>query len=257
MDKVNKNMKLNKIYILFGFLVVLIFIYFINIYYLNRISGTISSNFVKLSIVVVNPTKEQCGDCFDVNNVVKFIASSKAVKITKEKTITAKDANYNSIIEKNGIKNLPAVVISGDISSIKISKMIKSLYGVTKKGNIIIQNLLPYYDIKTQNKKGFIEAILLKDKTCGDCFDVTKYLGTLRRLGMYVATSSVYDISSEKGKSYIKKYNIKEVPVLLMSPAANYYPGFKNSWQKVGTIAPDGWFIFREVQKTRGKYRNI
>ena len=112
-----------------------------------------------------------------------------------------------------------------------------------------MQNLLPYYDIKTQQKKGFIDVVLLKDKSCSDCFDVTRYLSTLKRFGMAIATSSIYDISSPEGKSYVEKYNIKKVPTMLMSASADDYSGFKKLWKSVGTVESDGWFIFRKVDR--------
>lgn len=253
----NKNMEFKRTHLLLGLLVVLVLLYAINIYNLGKINNSLLGNYVKLSLVIINPSQEQCDNCFNTEGVVNLLASSNEIKITKKDIITPNSSKYKNLVEKNGIKNLPAIILSGDIESVKIAKMIKSLHGVKENGNIIIQNLLPYYDIKTHENKGLINVVLLKDKSCSDCFNVTQYLYMLKRFGMVVATSSTYDVSSTKGKSYVKEYNIKKVPTLIMSPEAGDYPGFRKSWKSVGTDESNGWFVFRNVQSTGGKFSNI
>ncbi len=254
---VDKNMKFKKINLLLGFLVVLILLYAINIFNLNKINKSLSGDPVKLSLTIINPSEGECGNCFNTKSIVGFINSQGELKITKEKTLTPESSKYSSFVEKNGIKNLPAIVISGDIANVKVAGMFKTLSGEKINGNIVLQNLLPYYDLKTKEKKGFIDVVLLKDGSCSDCFDVTQYLNTLNRFGMAISSSFIYDISSPEGKLYIKKYNIKKVPTMLMSASADDYPGFKKLWESVGTVEPDGWFIFRKVQDIGGKFSNI
>lgn len=250
-------MKLKRIHLFLGLLLILLLLYTVNIFYLNKITDSLLGNPVRLSITIINANKDQCSDCFNTTGIVNFITSSNKIKITRKRIITPESFEYKNLIIKDKIKNLPAIIVSGDITNIKIAKIIKLLPGKEENGNIIIQNLPPYYDIGTQEKKGFIKVVLLEDKSCSNCFNVKQYLGTLKRLGIAVSTSSIYDVSSPNGKLYVKKYNIKKVPTMLISPETNIYPGFRKLWENVGTIAPDGWFIFRKVQSTGGKFSNI
>jgi len=52
------------------------------------------------------------------------------------------------------------------------------------------------------------------------------------------------------------KYNITKVPALLVSPDAKYYQNLNTAWAEVGTIAPDGWYIFRSTE-VMGIYKNL
>lgn len=240
-----------------GLFAVLIILFAVNIFNLNKIGSFLSGDPVEMTITVINPTLQQCDDCFDTSSVLGFLTNSKEIKITDKKVVTPESSEYENLIKKYGIKNLPAVIVSGDIENRKTIEIIKSLPGKDIKDSIVLQDLLPYYDIKTNTKKGFLDVVILEDKSCKDCFDNTQYTTTLERFRMKIATSSVYDISSAKGKFYVKKYNIKKIPTMLILKSANDYPGFKNLWKQVGTIESDGVFVFREVQKVSSKFKNI
>ncbi|VAW26889.1 hypothetical protein MNBD_BACTEROID04-1622 [hydrothermal vent metagenome] len=231
--------------------------YVANIFNISNISASIIDKPVKLSFIVIEPSKQQCEDCFDAESVIEIINSSHNIKTTNKKIITPNSSKYDKLIKQYEIKNIPAVVVSGDIANSKITGAWEALLGKEKDGSIVIQNLLPFYDITEQKQKGFIDVVLLKDEACIDCFEATQYLETLKRSAMMVKNYLVYDVSSAEGKLYVEKYKIKKVPALLMSVAADDYPEFAESWKEVGTIEPDGWFIFREVQKTGGKFSEI
>ena len=96
----------------------------------------------------------------------------------------------------------------------------------------------------------------MKDKTCKKCFDENRYLAILKRTGVVIGNSTVYDIASPQGKALLKKYRIAKIPTLVLSASANDYPGFAVSWKQVGSQEKDGWFVFREVQKM-GKYKTL
>ena len=250
-------MKFEKIYLLFALLVVLGVLYIVNIFSIADIASSVVDKPVKLSFTVINPSKEQCEDCFDVETLIGIIKSSHNIKITNKKIVTPSDSGYSKLVKRYDVKNLPAIVVSGDTSNSKITGAWESLSGEDKKGDVLIQNLLPFYDIKEQKQKGFIDVVLLEDKTCSDCFEATQYLETLKRSAMTVKNYSVYDISSAEGRVYVDKYKIKKVPALLMSASADDYPGFRDAWKDVGTIESDGWFVFRKVEKTGGKFSEI
>ncbi len=250
-------MKFEKIHLFLILSVILSVLYVVNIFNINNISVSIVSKPVKLSFIVIEPNEEQCEECFDAESIIGLMNSTHNIKITRKKIITTDSFKYDKLVEQYKIKNIPAIIVSGDVVNSKITGVWKSLSVEEKDGSIVIQNLLPFYDIKEQKQKGLVDVVLLKDETCSNCFEATQYLETLKRSAMTVRSYLIYDISSSEGKFYIEKYKIKKVPTLLISKSADDYPGFTESWKDVGTIALDGWFIFREVQNTGGEFSEI
>ncbi len=250
---------INKTYLFFGLLSVLAVLYAGNIFGINKIINLLVDKPVKLSFLIVSPDKEQCEKCFDAKKVVSLIKSSHNIKISGNKIVKKGDFLYDKLLNQYALKNLPAVIVSGDISDERILGSWKSFDGEKKDEAIVIQNLLPFYDIASGEEKGLIDIILLKDASCTDCFDEGEYIKMITRGGMVVKNLKVYDISSQKGADIVKQYKITKVPTIILSSDAGDYPGFEKSWKGVGTKEDDGRFVLREVEKTTNglKFKTI
>ncbi len=250
-------MQLNKFNLILVLFVILGVFYAFNIFSANKIISSLTDNSsVTLLFTVIVPDNNQCPKCFDTTALLKSIDTSSKIKISNKKIITSSSLIFGNLIKRYKIKNLPALIISGDISDKRVINIWKSLKGTEEDGNIVIQNMLPFYNLAEQKPKGIVDAILIKDKTCKKCFDESLYLTATKRLGMTIGNSTIYDISSSKGYLLAKKYKITKIPAFLLSTDAEDYPGFGSLWKEVGTKEKDGWFVFREVQKM-GKYKNI
>lgn len=249
-------MSYNKTKIVFVLFAVLATLYAVNIFLTKNISDAIIDTPAKVSFMVIEPPKDQCENCFDAEKVIKMVDANGNIKY-RSSNISYGSAFSKKYIKTYDIKNLPAVIVSGDIANKNISSLWKILSGEEKNGRIVIENLLPYYDIESGEVKGIMSAILLKDKTCKNCFDENKYTDALGRFGMFVGKTDTYDIASKDGKMLVRKYSITKIPALILSPDAGDYPGFASSWKDVGTIEKDGWFVFREAQKLDTKYESI
>ena len=241
--------KLSKTYLFFALFVILGGLYAVNIFSINKVSELLVDKPVKLSFVLVVPDKDECEKCFDAQKIVNLIDSSHNIKILGKKTLTLGNLAYSKTIGEYEIKNLPALVISGDIADKRIVGSWNSLGGKKVNGKIVIQNLLPFYDIAEKNTKGLISAILLKDDTCTECFNEEEYINMIQRRGMTIGNSTVYDISSDKGALLVEQYEITKIPALILSSDAGDYLGFAESWKEVGTEEEDGSFVLRNVQK--------
>ncbi len=251
-------MNYNKTQILFALFAILAILYATNIFFTRSISNAIIDTPVKLSFTIIQPPNGGCKGCFNGNEISKMVNTSHNIKYTNS-SMPYSSALSQKYIKDYGIKNLPAVIVSGDIANEKILPAWKALYGKEKNGRIIIENLLPYYDIKTGSVKGIVDTVLLEDGKCKKCFSGDKYIDIIvKRFGMTIGKNVTYDISSVEGNALVKKYNIVKVPMLMLSSDAESYPGFASSWKKeVGTIEKDGKFIFREVQKISPDYKKI
>ncbi len=242
-------MKFKKIHLFLVFLVVLGGLYVINIFNINKVANLVVVKPVSLSFVVITPNKLDCGDCFDAQNIISIIKKSHDVKISNTKMVTPSSSTYRELIKKYKIKNLPAIVISGEVLDKRIIGAWKSFASENIKNNIVIQNLLPYYDIASKRAKGFVTAVVLEDNTCKDCFSGMDYIKMIKQRSITIKKYKILDISTKEGSSLVKKYKITKIPTIVLSPEVNDYPGFANSWNEVGTMEKDGSFVLREVQK--------
>jgi len=243
------TIRFEKIHLFFALLAILGALYAVNIFSINKITSLLVDKPAKLSFVVVAPEKEKCEKCFDAQKVIDIIKVSHNTKISIKKTLNPKSSDYLNIIKKYDIKNLPALLVSGDIDDERILGAWKSFDGKKVDGRIVIQNLIPFYDIEEKRTKGLVDVILLKDSKCVDCFDEGGYLNMLERRGMVVKNSRTYDVSSKEGSSLVSKYSITKIPTMILSSGASDYADFIKSWKDVGTKENDGWFVLREVQR--------
>jgi len=237
-------------------LAVLVVLYSVNIFITGSISNALVTTPTKLSFLILDAPINQCSNCFDGNDIIKMIDTSHDITY-KSRTLLYGGALSKKNIEMYDIKNLPAVIVSGDIKNQGVLSAWNALSGKKVNGNIVIENLLPYYDLKSNSVKGIVNIVLLKDKTCTDCFDENGYLGVLKRFGVFVNEVKTYDINSKEGKTLVKKYSITKVPMFILSSSAGDYPALVSSWNQVGTISQNGKYIFRAVQKMGSKYKNI
>ncbi len=249
-------MSYSKTQIIFGLLGILAILYATNIYFNKKVTATLVDTPVKISFMVVEPPQNVCKDCFDTQKIIKMIDRVHNIKYKTS------DLSYDNVLSQKyiktyNIKNLPAIIVSGEVKNKEILSAWKALAGKKVNGRIVIENLLPFYDLKSGKVKGVISAILLKDKTCQKCFDENEYIKTLEQFGMVVSNTTVYDIASKKGRGFVKKYNITKVPTMILSPDAGDYSGLKYSWKEVGTVEKNGWYVFREVQKQNPNYEKI
>jgi len=249
-------MKYTKTHILFALITVLALLYASNIYYTKNLISALVEEPVKLSFVVIQGPEDACNNCFDVKSIIQSLGASQKTTY-KTKAISFEDPISAQYIEKYRIENLPAIIVSGDISNEKVAGAWTSLSGKEVNNSVVLENLLPYYDIKTAEIKGIINATLIKDATCEECFDENIYLNILKNFGLIINDSITYDVDSPEGTTLVKQYAITKVPTLILSPGTQAYSNFINSWPEVGTIEEDGALILRDVQKINTQYKEL
>jgi len=250
-------MLINKSYLFVILLFFLSVFYLANIFSINQVSTLLIEKPVKLSFTIITPIEGQCDKCFEAETVIDLIKKSHNIKISNKKILTAGSLSYGRVIEEYDIENLPALIISGEISDERILGAWTAFKGKEKAGKIVIQNLLPYYDLKEEKNKGLVDVVIISDKSCEECFDGNQYLEIINRLGVTIGDFKLYDVTSSLGSEFIQKYGITKVPTLILSSDVNDYQGFASSWKEVGTVEDDGVFVLREVQKIGGGFKNI
>jgi len=249
-------MKYNKTHLLYGLFAILAVLYVSKIYLTKNLTSLLVVSPVKLSFAVIQAPEKACNKCFDAGTIIKSIESSQKTTY-KTKNISFDNPISKQYVEKYQIKNLPAIVVSGDIANEKIARAWKSLSGKEVNKSIVLENLLPYYDIKNASIKGQINATLLKDSSCENCFDENIYLNILKNFGLIVNSTNTYDVSSKEGKALVENYAIYKLPTLILSSGTKDYANFVNAWSEVGTIEEDGNMVLRNVEKINTQYTEL
>lgn len=209
-------------------------------------------------LLVILP--DNCPDCFDIVQVTDFLKSIFNTKYRKIKIYQESDARADLLIKAHKIEVLPTFVLQGSTRSLQIDKIFdESSIAVLNDGVFVYKNKFPpFKNLKTGEIQGRFGITFLSDKSCVKCYNVYLHEQAMENLAMKPTSSSTIDVSSEEGKKLVKDYNIKFAPTIILKGDLDAYQNLKELWQSVGTIEPDGAYIFRERGlDLMGIYKNI
>jgi len=216
---------------------------------------------VKITILD-DPT---CTNCFNVSELV-FQLRKAGIVITSSKTVPTKSDEGKKLIAKYKLEHVPTLLLSADALEYSVISDIWAQIGsVENDGTLALRTISPPYVNTTSGKvEGLVELTTLVDGTCTPCVNASAYRDIFEN-GFRIAfkSNTLVDVSSTKGKTLLKKYNIDLIPTILMSKDAALYPAMQDVWPQVGTIEKDGTFVFRSVPKLENvlkksvSYKNI
>ncbi len=199
-----------------------------------------------------------CPDCFDLEGAVTDIKKQN-VTVEEENILTSDLPEAKNLIAKFAVSRLPTYLATGEVSKKSLEGFIKS-NGEIKDGTFIFTKVTPIF-IDTQSGKevGRVSVTYLTDSSCTDCYDAKRVHKSILSQGYGVAIRSerTIDINTPAGKNLVSKYKITQVPTLLISPEVSVYENIKSVWPQVGTVEPDGWYVFRQVSKMGVIYRDL
>lgn len=200
---------------------------------------------------------KDCEDCKGMNEVISFLRQQGVVFSSEESLVYASD-RAKSLIEKSGIRKVPAVIITDDVDEYEELSQALLESGIRKNGgNYVIEAILPpYRNLSTGRIEGLVKVTYLNDSGCDGCYDVLNQRVILGRFGVVIEKESFVDISDEEGAEIIKKYNISAVPTIIVSPDLGFYPALMQVWPQVGTVEKDGHYVFRKVE-VMGEFRDL
>ncbi len=239
-----------------GLLFVLLALYGANIFIIGKLSAALIDKPIELSFVTIAAPETDCAVCPEPKRIIDIIDQSH--NVTYDTTeLDSNSALGQKYIDLYGIENLPAIIVSGDIQDERILGSWKSFGARVEKDRVIIDALVPSYNLVEGKTRGVVEVLLLRDSTCVSCFDEKAYLNILQRFGVVIGKTAVYDVESTEGKELVEKYSIQKVPTMLISPDIDAYQRVMDTWNQVGTIESDNWLILREVQKISPEYLTL
>lgn len=209
----------------------------------------------EINLIVLKDSS--CNDCVSLEPLINSIKQAN-VKITEEKIIEAANPESKELISKYQIAKLPGLIVGGEIEKEQALKELWSKLGEIKEGVFILRQLgAPYVLVGTGEVKGRINLVMLMDKSCQNCYDVTVHESILRTYGLSTAEQKVVEASLGDGPKLIKQYKIELSPTIILSGDLDAYPALKSVWSSVGTVEKDGTYVFRAGVKNMGVYKDL
>lgn len=180
-----------------------------------------------------------CEDCFNITAAVDSIKQQKNLNITSVKELNFEESKIGA--GTYNISKLPAVVVTGDIANLTIQN-----FEAHGDALVFSQSLPPYYDVASSSIKGKVTAILLEEKSCTNCFNLSQVMEELKRAGIKSSETRI-DSKSAEGKQLISQYKIEKLPTIIFNKDALEYDVVKQVWSQVGSEESDGKLVLRLV----------
>lgn len=206
----------------------------------------------QIQVVVINDSR--CTYCNSTDLLLSTLVTDSAqlgVNITKVTVFDASSSEGAALISKYSLDVVPTMIITGDTNaSASLTSGWANLGSIEPDGAMVYRNVYPpYYNLSSNRVDGVVNVTELRASSCVDCFNISAMVDMLSgaQIGMRVGSITSYEYNSSEGKALLAKYNITKVPSMLLSPDAGAYPSLAKAWSNVGTIEPDGAYVYREV----------
>ncbi len=222
--------------------------------YTNATNGKI---FGRVTLYrIYDPTCGKCNDMSFLINQFKLLD----IDITEQKNITSSSNEGKNLISKYKLSFVPVIILSKDAGAYDIIKKAWSQIGKVESDGSYVLSLVypPFINLTTNELKGVVNVIYLTDKECTECYNVNLHRSILispSSFGMKLDKEETIDISDTKGTELLLKYNITQVPTIILSGGVNDYPssiGLKQFF----SMEKDGSYIFRKLSVV-GTYKDL
>ncbi len=256
------TVRIDKESLIVGLLFLFLALSIVQAYYLNGLSTLIFNEAEKVNeetrpaiIQLVKIVDSSCENCFDINQIVNLIQDLN-VNVTKSETLEYSSPEAKQMISQFNIKKVPALIFSGETNKSTLVGLWSQIGAKRNDGTYYIESLPPYRNLTSGNIEGLASLITVTDNSCSSCYNPSIHKSILLRFGIKPTEESVHDRNSTEGNQLLVKYNITNVPTILVSPDAKVYTSFVQVWESVGTVESDGWFIFRATEQM-GNYTDL
>ncbi len=253
-----KSVQVNKIF--YPLLLVLIIFSIANVVIINDINAGMT-NKISLkaeesrpaNIAVIKLSVSGCPDCFDADNTLSAL-SQYNINITDERSVDSSSDEGRQLIEKYGIRKVPALIVSGEINKSSIKDALAQ-YGELKSDAVVYIAAKPVYlDIDSGRIVGRINATMIKDSSCTECSNLSYMVNQIKQYGVSIENEKILDLSDAQAKILIEKYGIDIIPVMLLSSDIAAYTDLSAALQQIGTVESDGVYVLRTFNPP---YRNL
>lgn len=201
----------------------------------------------------------ECASCNDLSSLISQIKNA-GITISEEKTIASSTDEGKELIKNYNIEFVPAIILSKDAAAYEV--MQKAWFQIGSKendGSYVLRLVYPpFINLTTGKLRGLVDIVYLTDKSCAECYDVNMHKEILtnpQSFAIKLDKQEMIDVSDEKGKELIDKYNITQVPTIILSDEIIVYPSIQ-ALKQFYSVEKDGSYVFRTASVT-GTYKDL
>lgn len=99
---------------------------------------------------------------------------------------------------------------------------------------------------KEKARPANIDAIVVSDKNCQECFDTAPILANLAKANVKIISTRNLDWASDEAKTLISKYSITKLPTVILTGEVQKNADLKKALSQAGDINGDT-FVLRQV----------
>ena len=184
------------------------------------------------------------------------------LKITSQKKLEIGSDESKQLIEKYNIEKIPAILLQGKTNeSATLTQNWPQLGTIETDGTMVLRNIPPIYlETGTGKLRGETNATFVSVPDKNGVFDAEEvYTQILQSaFGVNPVQQETISYASPEGKALLSKYNLEQIPAVVLSGDLNAYNGFPQAWLQGGTVEADGNYIFRNLGAIQGiKYFDL
>jgi hypothetical protein len=233
---------------------ILVILFIINIFITTNSSSILESKLgevkeankpVKIELSIID-----CSDCSDTSSIIESIKTQN-VEILNENTYEQDSSEAKELILKYNIQKLPSVIISGEI---KNNKTHFNDFELLDDSLVLNKIDSPYLDLVANEIKGKVELIEITDSSCEKCVSLETIPLSLGESGVLISDWKKVEYNSKEGKEFINKFEVKQIPAILISDDIDYYDNIKQSLSQLGLENKQGFYA---LHSTSPPYRNL
>jgi len=211
----------------------------------------------RISVVTIKDSS--CDKCVDLEPILEEI-KKLGIKIVSEKVLEKSDQESKKLIDKYAIEKLPTLILSGNVEAYgsEIVEILEQPGSIESDGSYVLTEIAPpYWDLNEKRVKGLVSMTSLVDNDCGECYKISDlHKPILQRMGVVLKEEKEIDISSTEGKELLARYNLTDVPTIILEGDVEEYPVLVNAWKGVGTVEDDV-YVFRKLEILGQKYKDL
>lgn len=222
--------------------------------YTNAANGNIEGRVVLFSL--------KDGSCVKCNDMELLISQIKAsgISVSVQKNITSGSDEGKALIAKYKLDFAPALILSKDAAVYDIIQKVWPHIGSKETdGSYVLRTVYPpFVNLTTSKLRGLVVATYLTDKSCSECYDVNihkQIIASPQTFAIRLDNEETFDASDAKGRELIDKYNITQIPAVILSDEVQAYPssvGLKQFF----SVEKDGSYVFRKPS-VLGVYKDL
>jgi hypothetical protein len=214
-----------------------------------------------IQITVINDSR--CPTCNSTDVLLSELMGylpQQGFVITNVTVFDASTPEAAALISKYSLDETPTLIITGDTNASANLTSVWTTYNIGSiepDGAMVYRNVIPpYYDLSSNKVAGIVNITELTAPSCVDCFNISTIVTSLSedpQISMRIGNITSYSYNSSQGQALVAKYNITQVPTIILSPDAGVYSPLTRIWSNIGTVEADGFYVLR----TGAPYLNL